>query len=107
MATILQGFARGWVGPLCAIDDLFVVPEHRRRGVGKALLAGAAAEAIGCGAPFLELTVREDNQPAIQLYQRIGFERVPAVAARQRPAEPPASAYGRHRRMPLPTVGAA
>ncbi len=79
MATITQRFCPGWVGPLCAIDDLFVVPEHRGRGVGKALLAGAAAQAIGRGAPFVELTVREDNQQAMRLYQRTGFERVPAV----------------------------
>ncbi len=79
MATITQRFGPGWVGPLRAVDDLFVVPEHRGRGVAKALLAAAAAEAIGCGAPFLELTVRDDNHPAIRLYEQVGFERVPAV----------------------------
>ena len=75
MATIVERFAPGWVGPLFVIDDLFVMPEHRRRGVGKALLAGAAAEAVRRGAPYVELTVRTKN-PARRLYERAGFERV-------------------------------
>ena len=79
MATITQRFCPGWVGPLCAIDDLFVLPEQRGRGVGKALLAGASAHTIRRGAPFVELTVREDNDAAIRLYEQIGFERVPAI----------------------------
>lgn len=79
MAIITQRFCPGWVGPLRAIDDLFVLPEHRRRGVGKALLAAAAAEAIAGGALFVELTVHEDNAQALRLYERTGFERVPAV----------------------------
>ena len=77
MATVTQRFCPGWIGPLCAIDDFFVLPEHRGQGIGKAVLAGAAAHARALGAPFVELTVREDN-PALRLYQRIGFERVPA-----------------------------
>jgi ribosomal protein S18 acetylase RimI-like enzyme len=79
MAIITQRTCAGWVGPLCAIDDLYVVPDHRARGIGRALLAGAARHAVACGAPFVELTVREDNHQAIRLYQQAGFERVPGV----------------------------
>jgi ribosomal protein S18 acetylase RimI-like enzyme len=79
MATLVDRYYPGWVGPLRAIDDLFVLPEHRRRGIGKALVAAAAAEAMAGGAPFVELTVHENNARALRLYERIGFERVPAV----------------------------
>jgi len=79
MAIITQRYCAGWVGPLFAVDDVYVVPDRRGRGVGMALLAGAARHAVDRGAPFIELTVREDNDPALRLYRRAGFERVPGV----------------------------
>lgn len=79
MAIITQRFCAGWDGPLFAVDDVFVVPDRRGRGIGMALLAGAARHAVDHGAPFVELTVREDNEPALRLYRRAGFERVPGV----------------------------
>jgi GNAT superfamily N-acetyltransferase len=75
MATLVERYYPAWSGSLLAIDDVFVMPAHRRRGVGKALLARAAAEALGRGAPFVELTVRARN-PARRLYERLGFEPV-------------------------------
>ena len=79
MAIVTQRFCAGWVGPLFAVDDVFVVADQRGRGIGMALLAGAARYAVDHGAPFIELTVREDNEPALRLYRRAGFERVPGV----------------------------
>src|SRR5689334_15574098 len=75
MATLVERYSPAWVGPLLVIDDVFVMPPHRGRGVGKALLARAAAEAVRRGAPFVELMVRTQN-PARRLYERVGFERV-------------------------------
>src|ERR1700686_4309950 len=69
MATLVERYSPGWVGPLFVINDVFVVPEQRGRGAGQALVAGAAAEAVRRGAPFVELTVREDN-PARRLYRK-------------------------------------
>jgi ribosomal protein S18 acetylase RimI-like enzyme len=79
MAIVTQRFCAGWVGPLFAVDDVFVVPDQRGRGIGMALLAAAARHAVERGAPFIELTVREDNEQALRLYRRAGFERVPGV----------------------------
>jgi len=79
MAIITRRYCAGWVGPLFAVDDVFVVPDHRGRGIGLALVAGAAQYAVEHGAPFIELTVREDNEQALRLYRRAGFERVPGV----------------------------
>jgi ribosomal protein S18 acetylase RimI-like enzyme len=75
VVTVAERFSTGWIGPLLCVNDVFVLPAFRGRGIAKALLARAAVEAIGRGAPFLELSVRDDN-PARQLYRRIGFTRV-------------------------------
>ena len=75
MAILVERYSPTWVGLLLAIDAVFVTPAHRSRGVGKALLARAAAEAVRRGAPFVELMVRTQN-PARRLYERVGFEPV-------------------------------
>jgi GNAT superfamily N-acetyltransferase len=50
------------------IRDLFVLPTHRRLGVGRALLASVRAAAIASGALRLDLQTEEDNDPALRLY---------------------------------------
>jgi RimJ/RimL family protein N-acetyltransferase len=54
---------------------LMVAATHRRRGIGTALLDAAVAWAKGSGVSKLELHVFPWNEPAIQLYERFGFER--------------------------------
>jgi ribosomal protein S18 acetylase RimI-like enzyme len=48
---------------------------HRRRGIGRALLETAVKWAEANGVRKLELHVFPWNEPAIQLYERFGFER--------------------------------
>jgi hypothetical protein len=55
----------GWVG------GLGVVPAARRRGVGRALMEAVLAEAPA----DVTLEVIEQNEPAIRLYESLGFER--------------------------------
>jgi GNAT superfamily N-acetyltransferase len=50
------------------IRDLFVLPTHRRLGVGRALLASVRAAAIASGALRLVLQTEDDNDPALRLY---------------------------------------
>jgi RimJ/RimL family protein N-acetyltransferase len=54
---------------------LMVAKDARRRGVGTALLEAAVEWARGSGVRKLELHVFPWNEPAIQLYERFGFER--------------------------------
>ena len=54
---------------------LMVAKGARRQGVGKALLEAAVVWARGRGVRKLELHVFPWNEPAIQLYERFGFER--------------------------------
>ena len=52
-----------------------VAASHRRRGIGRALLERAVRWASEVGVEKLELHVFPHNQPAIELYERFGFER--------------------------------
>ena len=54
---------------------LMVASDHRRRGVGRALLKTAVSWARENGIRKLELHVFPHNEPAIRLYEEFGFER--------------------------------
>ncbi|HEY8994735.1 MAG TPA: GNAT family N-acetyltransferase [Lacunisphaera sp.] len=58
------------------LEDLFVKPAFRGRGLGKALLLHLAklANARGCGR--MEWTVLDWNQPAIDFYESLGARRM-------------------------------
>lgn len=51
-----------------------VVPEARRQGIGRQLLARAIRMARACGTGFLSLSVDVRNHPAWSLYAQLGFE---------------------------------
>ena len=57
-----------------SIVEVAVHPDHRRRGIAKALITSAIHSADGLKTVFLE--VRESNTPAIKLYESLGFERI-------------------------------
>jgi GNAT superfamily N-acetyltransferase len=59
------------------LEDLFVMPEHRGRGIGKWLLTSlvATARARGCGR--VEWSVLDWNAPAIGFYERLGATILP------------------------------
>lgn len=54
------------------LEDLFVRPEHRGLGVGKALLASVAKRAVERGCARLEWSVLDWNDPAIAFYVAAG-----------------------------------
>jgi RimJ/RimL family protein N-acetyltransferase len=54
---------------------LMVARDYRRRGVGKALMEGAEEWARSVGIRKLELHVFPHNEPAIALYEGLGYER--------------------------------
>jgi GNAT superfamily N-acetyltransferase len=54
------------------IEDLFVVPELRRVGTGKALLAELAERAVRMGYERIEWVVLDWNEPAITFYHSLG-----------------------------------
>jgi GNAT superfamily N-acetyltransferase len=54
------------------LEDLYVRPEHRGKGIGKALLAHVAAIAVSEGCPRYEWSVLDWNKPSIDFYHQLG-----------------------------------
>lgn len=62
-----------WRGrPGIHLEDLFVVPEARGLGVGRALLSAVAAEAVRRGCARLEWQVLDWNESALGFYRSLG-----------------------------------
>jgi ribosomal protein S18 acetylase RimI-like enzyme len=76
VAVCFFGFSTFKAQPLLNIHDLAVLPEHRGRGVGRALLTAAEDRALRSGCCRLTLEVQEDNPRARALYDKFGFEDV-------------------------------
>ena len=56
------------------MNNLAVLPEYRRRGFGRLLLAALVGFARAKEAVFVTLEVRESNTPAVSLYRALGFQ---------------------------------
>jgi GNAT superfamily N-acetyltransferase len=54
------------------LEDLFVIPEQRGRGIGRALLKELARLAVERGCGRLEWSVLDWNSDAIGFYERLG-----------------------------------
>ena len=61
---------RGWIG------GVGVAAPHRGKGIGEALMRGVLDEARSRGLREVWLEVLFPNEPAIRLYDKLGFERV-------------------------------
>jgi GNAT superfamily N-acetyltransferase len=59
------------------LEDLYVRPEHRGRGIGKALLQGLAQRAAAEGLARVEWAVLDWNAPAIRFYEGLGAMLLP------------------------------
>lgn len=58
------------------LEDLFVLPEYRGKGYGKALLKKLAAIAVERGCGRLEWSCLDWNQPSIDFYLSLGAKRM-------------------------------
>jgi GNAT superfamily N-acetyltransferase len=65
-------FYSTWRGAGLYLEDLFVRPDFRARGIGKALLAGVARTAVRENRVFIRWEVLNWNQPAIEIYKAMG-----------------------------------
>ena len=71
-ALFFPNFSTFLAKPGVYLEDLFVLPEARGRGVGKALLTAVARLAVERDAGRLEWSVLDWNAPAIGFYKRVG-----------------------------------
>lgn len=56
------------------LEDLFILPEHRGKGYGKAILKKLAATAVERGCGRLEWSCLDWNRPSIDFYLSLGAE---------------------------------
>lgn len=62
-----------WEGkPGIFLEDIFIRPEYRRHGIGKAVMIRLADIAVGEGCARFEWNVLDWNTPAIRFYESLG-----------------------------------
>lgn len=71
----------GYVGSQSVIDEadmmnLAVLPEARRQGIAEQLVGELCTRLAENGIRHLLLEVRVSNEPAISLYEKLGFEQI-------------------------------
>jgi GNAT superfamily N-acetyltransferase len=76
-ALFFHNYSTFLTQPGLYLEDIFVRPDYRRQGVGKALLAAVAKIAVDRGCGRLEWSVLEWNQNAIEFYQSLGATVLP------------------------------
>ena len=79
MAIVYPGYDNDSASPGLLLSDLYVAPHERRSGVGRALMAAAAAEAKRDGGDWLFFFVAPDNTGAQAFYRRLGARRLPTL----------------------------
>ena len=74
MALFFHNFSTFLMKPGIYLEDLFVHPDYRRQGIGKALLVHLGKLALERGCGRFEWSVLDWNTPAIEFYQSMGAE---------------------------------
>ena len=73
-ALFFQSYSTFLAKPGLYLEDLFVRPASRKKGIGRKLLEHLAGLAIARGYGRLEWRVLDWNEPAIRFYRSIGAE---------------------------------
>ena len=60
--------------PTLYLEDIFVLPEHRRSGIGLALFQHLASDAHARGCGRMEWACLDWNEPALNFYRKIGAQ---------------------------------
>ncbi len=76
-ALFFHNYSTFLTKPGIYLEDLFVLPECRDQGIGKALLTYLAQLVVDRGCGRLEWSVLDWNEPAIGFYQRMGATVLP------------------------------
>ena len=76
-ALFFHNYSTFLARPGIYLEDLFVLPAMRSRGVGKALLREVARIARDRQCGRLEWSVLDWNEPAIEFYRRMGAQVMP------------------------------
>lgn len=76
-ALFFHNYSTFLTKPGIYLEDLFVLPDYRHQGIGKALVTYIAKLAVDRNCGRLEWSVLDWNEPAIGFYRRLGAEVLP------------------------------
>lgn len=72
--VLTLGFSFEYHGRDAFIDELYIEPEYRRKGIGIRAMRFVEERARELGVNALHLEVDQGNEPAAELYRRTGYE---------------------------------
>ncbi len=72
VAIAFETYATFTAAPKYYVEDVFVLPEHRGRGIGHAFFRALAREAMRRGCTMMEWTALDWNKPAHKFYRGLG-----------------------------------
>ena len=76
-ALFFHNYSTFLTNPGIYVEDLFVLPEFRRKGIGKAMLTYIAQLAVSRGCGRLEWSVLDWNESEIAFYKSLGTSILP------------------------------
>jgi GNAT superfamily N-acetyltransferase len=68
------GFDLEFAGRQATLTDFYIETRHRRKGIGRTVLARVEQFCRSCGVKALELQVTSQNASVLNFYRRMGFE---------------------------------
>ena len=71
--AVCFGYSIEFAGPDAFIDEMFIIPEQRGKGIGRSVLRLLKPEAAALGLKALHLEVARTNERARRLYASAGF----------------------------------
>ena len=74
MAVFFFSFSTFTGRPSLYVEDVFVRPEHRGKGVGRGFFQRLAARAVAERCGRMEWSVLDWNEPALEFYRALGAE---------------------------------
>jgi ribosomal protein S18 acetylase RimI-like enzyme len=78
--SLYRGGRHPWLGTGFLIANVAVLPEHRRRGIARAMMAETLRLARRKQGQWVSLQVEADNAGAIALYRDLGFEQLETIS---------------------------
>ena len=70
------------------LEDIFVEPAHRGRGIGRAIFRDLARRAVAAGCARLEWSVLDWNAPAVGFYRGLGARAIAGWTVQRRAGDP-------------------
>lgn len=71
-------------GPAALLEELYVVPDRRGQGIGRALMEAVLELAQQAGSAWIEVTTGESDREARRLYESLGFTNIEDSSDRPR-----------------------